>query len=430
MKILSSVRHSLSAKLLILFIITGMSISWLLGGSFRHTFGEMLRFYIHPHMEQYLTYIHEDIGVPPNLIRAKALSERLPLNIYIYGPQIQWSSSNKNLDLESIHFHPAKRHQVWVAHRQNTFLLKTQNAGYKIIFEMVNERAFRKMSHMYIIAILLILMILYVCYRIVKSLFSPLKSIQQGIQKIGAGDLSVRIRVTRNDELGELTQHINQMTDDIEKMLDAKRQLLLAISHELRTPITRTRVNLELIEDSNIKNNIQEDMVEMEQLINELLEVERLNSRHAKLQFEKIDINQLILTCVQAHFAEENIKLRLLTQTMTVKMDSTRIKFLIKNLLDNALRYSLNNQPVELLLSSESGYLTLEIKDDGQGIESQHIASLTEPFYRVDASRQRKTGGYGLGLYLCRLIVEAHKGSLMIESQVGKGTLIQVRLPI
>jgi signal transduction histidine kinase len=112
-------------------------------------------------------------------------------------------------------------------------------------------------------------------------------------------------------------------------------------------------------------------------------------------------------------------------------VDAARIKLLLKNLLENAVRHTPDNAlPSELRLCLNERNALITVIDHGVGVDAHHLPYLTEPFYRVDPSRQRETGGYGLGLYLCKMIAEAHGGKLVIESTPGKGTTVLVKLPV
>ena len=161
------------------------------------------------------------------------------------------------------------------------------------------------------------------------------------------------------------------------------------------------------------------------------METERLSSRHTKLNKTKCVIKALINDVVQTWHKNAGIIIQLPEADVMLDIDSSRIKLLLKNLLDNAVTHSPENSlPTEISLSLQENYATITVTDHGKGIEAQHLPNLTEPFYRVDPSRQRETGGYGLGLYLCKMIAEAHGGRLKIESNVGTGTRVVVQLPL
>jgi signal transduction histidine kinase len=142
-----------------------------------------------------------------------------------------------------------------------------------------------------------------------------------------------------------------------------------------------------------------------------------------------MDLAETIEDVIKEFFPIANISQEL--TSASVFFDKVRMHLLIKNLLDNACRYSANeNTAVEIKLEHQSDSLVLQVSDQGPGIDEEDLRHITEPFYRADAARQRITGGYGLGLYLCRLIVEAHAGSIEIQSSPGKGTRVIVRLPL
>jgi signal transduction histidine kinase len=212
-------------------------------------------------------------------------------------------------------------------------------------------------------------------------------------------------------------------------MLESKSGLLLAISHELRSPLTRMRVNLELLEDDEIRQQLIDDTREMEALISAILESEKLSSGHAPLSLHKAELAGLVDEVLANHPQQDRIQTHL--QPVTLAVDGLRFKLLLKNLLDNALQYSSDsNAPIEIALSADAQAVILEVIDQGIGIPAAEISRLKEAFYRPDSARRRNTGGYGLGLYLCQLIVDAHGGTLSIESEPGKGTRVIVSLPI
>ncbi len=220
------------------------------------------------------------------------------------------------------------------------------------------------------------------------------------------------------------------MADDIKNMLEAKRQLLLAISHELRTPITRAKVATSLMQDGKLKDGLEVDLNEMEAMISGLLEAEQFNQRHQALKRETTQINDLIKDVIAKHFPDEAIQTALSTAPKPLYLDKARFQFVIKNLLDNALKYRKNPMDEVILRSQiQENKWILSIEDHGIGIPEEHLSRLTEPFYRVDPSRQRETGGYGLGLYIIQKIVDAHHGMLTIQSRAGVGTTVTISLP-
>jgi signal transduction histidine kinase len=219
------------------------------------------------------------------------------------------------------------------------------------------------------------------------------------------------------------------MADSLQSMLEAKRQLLLAISHELRTPITKAKLRLEFMPQSDEKDQLKEDIQEIELLITDLIEAERLNEEHAVLNADPTPIVAFVEgICEQFESYPGGLELELPTEDREIVLDNLRIRLLITNLVNNAIRHGEGN-PIVVRISFSGDFAHLEVEDNGEGIAEEHLLQISEPFYRADSSRQRNTGGFGLGLYLCRLIAKAHGGELIIQSQLGEGTHIKVKLP-
>lgn len=274
-----------------------------------------------------------------------------------------------------------------------------------------------------------LLLVLALLYLATRRLVAPIGVLREGVERIGRGVLEQPIQLQRGDELGELADSINQMARDIRDLLEAKRQLLLAMSHELRSPLTRVMVATELLDDAQQREAIQGELHELQRLIDELLETERLAHRHQALHRQMSDITALVRELVDGF--EQAVSVRTPPSPLFAEVDAVRVKLLLRNLLQNALRYTPDAAPPpELDLTQQENMLQFRLHDHGPGIAPEHLPHVTTPFYRVDAARQRQTGGYGLGLYLCRRIAEAHGGTLQVESQAGQGTTVIVQVPL
>lgn len=427
-------RHSLSSKLILLFISMAVVFVMLVGGSIKYTFQEHFRDNLQPHIIRYIEYVKSDIGTPPNLDRAQELSDSLKIEIQIFDTNGNWTSSDKLTSIDNLEIEPHDiiegNQYLHVKDSAGQHYVMVRDGDTTLLFNVPNVREQREGSKGWI-PLLIMLLLLIVLYYATRRLFSPLNTIKQGVHRFGAGEIEHRIHVNRSDELGELATSFNTMADDIQKMLDAKRQLLLAISHELRSPLTRTRVAAEMLNNDNLKIQIIQDINEMEALIEELMETERLSSRHTKLNKSQCDIINLINDVIQTWHKNSKITLQLPTSVAKLNIDTARIKLLIKNLLDNAVTHTQDGSPPpKISLSIDNLQVVITVTDHGNGIEAQHLPHLTEPFYRVDPSRHRATGGYGLGLYLCKMIIEAHEGKFEIESDIGIGSCMTIKLPL
>jgi signal transduction histidine kinase len=220
------------------------------------------------------------------------------------------------------------------------------------------------------------------------------------------------------------------MADGLHHLLDAKRQLLLAISHELRSPLTRARLNAELVDASQARDALLHDLAEMRDLVTDLLESERLASGHIALHTEPTDLNAVVRELVATQFGAGRITLALAAELPTITLDATRIRLLLRNLIDNALRHGAGAAAPAIVMTALDGdALLLTVRDHGPGVDEAQLGRLAQAFYRPDSARQRATGGVGLGLYLCRLVAQAHGGSLRL-CNADPGLQVEVRLPL
>ena len=430
----------LGAKLIIVFILSALVLVTLIGFGVRQTVDRHFEHHVRPHIITYFDYVQKDIVSPPNFRKAERLAKRLHLQIAIIHAGNTWHSDG--VPFKESEVVPRKaRHIPPRLHRLPLQLVSLQGKEYlmmlqrhsKILFGIPELRP-RKTDQRWMVPMLIIIMMLMIIYAAIQYLFSPIRHLEQGVKRIGQGDLAYRIDVERGDELGRLAHSINSMASDIQHMLDAKRQMLLAISHELRTPITRAKVAMSLIEAGPPLDSIGQDLDEMVVLIERILESERLSSKHEPLNLELIRPYSLIGDVVQEYFPHSNICISGCDGVAALMLDRQRMSILLKNLIDNALKYTESRQPVDVCCFEDIGQnnkhvVHFVVKDCGVGIAANHLAHLTEPFYRADPSRQRKTGGVGLGLYLCKMIAESHGGQLLISSELGHGTTATASFP-
>jgi signal transduction histidine kinase len=448
-----NISRSLSARLLGIFVLTALVYFGVARLVYQLVLDQdYLREIVGAHISLHADYVFQDIGTPPDLDRARAITERVPVDIRIEGPGTDWASDPAFPQISEIPLGPIpidflglddqgkKDLEDWARNlaavrfgqlRRHAFVaLKRGDYSIVLASPKIAETPrpdFREPAIWFVT-----LVVLGGCYLAVRWLIRPIKWIRQGTARIGEGDLDYRIRVRRRDDLGELASDINDMADDVRDMLEAKRQMLLAISHELRSPLTRAKVALEFLENDEVKRNILDDIREMERLISDLLETERMNTGHTTLQRSQVDLRALLRSLVETEFSGQRgrIRLQLPADAMIRYVDEVRMRLVVRNLLENALRYTPDTaKPVEVELAALPDAVTITVSDDGPGIAPEHLPRLTEPFFRADPARCRTTGGFGLGLYLCRRLTEAHRGTLQITSEPGHGTRAQVTIP-
>jgi signal transduction histidine kinase len=422
--------QSLVFRLLFYFLLSMLTLAVILAGSFAKRLKPHVQNEILPNVERYIEYLIDDIGDPPDLSIAQQLADQLPFEVRIEGQGVDWTSSPKLKAIAGYEFEPAPHpyDNVYLSHHRRDQYLLIQKQGYQYLFAVDNS--FRRGSERrHGVLFLLLGSVLLLLYLLIRRMFKPIQAMSEQVGKIGAGDLTQDIETDGKGELGMLAEGINRMSAQIKVMLESKSALLLAISHELRSPITRMRVNLELLAESEIQQKLINDIREMETLIASILESEKLNAGHAPLMLSRCEMLGLVEEVIKAHPCRNRIKTRL--SPVELEIDQLRMKLLIKNLIDNACHYTIDDQEeVEISLSHDQKNVNIEVRDRGVGIKTEDIPKVTEPFFRPDSSRQRDNGGYGLGLYLCKLIVDAHGGQIVIESEPGNGTKVIVILPL
>ena len=404
-----AIRHSLRWRLVVLFMGLALTMSAVFVVGMQKAFTVGWRDAALPLVTDYVDHLVAELGSPPSIERAQALVQRLPLSVRMDGPQGHWDS------------HPDKRDRPWQrredAQGAPHLLSRTTADGTRVVLGWGDIDWQQPRQHVVWTTLAVLLLLTGVAFAVVRYLLRPLDDIRRGTQRFGAGDFSQPIPQRSRDELGDLAQHINTMAHDIHGMLEAKRGLLLAISHELRSPLTRARLNTELLPETAelqpLREPLLRDLQLMRDLISDLLESERLASPHAALHLEPTDLAALVRELVREMASDTAIQLHLQPDLPLWPLDRVRLRLLLRNLLDNARQHGQGQIDVHLQ-RTDTG-LQLRVRDHGPGVPPAQWAQLAEPFYRADAARQRGTGGVGLGLYLCRLVAQAHGGRLTLR---------------
>ena len=276
----------------------------------------------------------------------------------------------------------------------------------------------------------LIATVVFTAHGVLKRLLLPLRWLGDGVARVSEGQLDVVVPKRSADEFGTLTDAFNTMVGRVKDMIRARDQLLLDVSHELRSPVTRLKVALELLSDPNMKARMAADIAEVEIMIGELLELERLRDGRG-MTIARHDIVSLLRE-VAGNYDDRppRVRLNAAMPEIFVDIDQDRMRTVIRNLLENAVKYSLpDSRAVEVSATQNGQNVVIRVTDDGPGIPERDMPSLFEPFFRVDRSRSKKTGGYGLGLSISKRIVEAHGGTIAVEHNAQRGASFVVTLP-
>jgi len=430
------IRRSLFVKILLIFSLAAILMIGIIASAIHYMVDDDAgpKQHLMKHLAEYATMMVNEIGVPPDYATAASIATEMGLTIRVHSDETVWSSNgDKTMPVLRSHYSMRwKDSEFSVNKTQGGSVVRLQKDDYIFYFEH-SHRLFeeRKMLTTLLLAIFIV-GILLISYHLVRWILRPIRSLEEGARRLSQGDLKHRAPERSMDELGKLTTSFNEMAVTIEEIVSQKEQLMLDVSHELRTPITRINLALELMEDNPHKPKIKEDLLQMQSMITNILESARLDrSRNHGLQIEIHDIVEATKKIVKDYTGiQPGVVCHFEKQSIECKFDYDRMAMLIKNLVENALKYSSNqDKPVELSIGTTGASIEIIVSDSGIGIPEQDLPHIFEPFYRVDKSRQTKTGGYGLGLSLCHKIVLAHGGAISVHSTQGHGTQFKVQIP-
>jgi signal transduction histidine kinase len=277
---------------------------------------------------------------------------------------------------------------------------------------------------------LVIVAIVLTAHAFLRHLLRPLRILSDGVARVGEGELDVQLPRSTRDEFGRLTDAFNQMVGRVRDMIGARDQLLIDVSHELRSPLTRMKVTLEFLPADEQRARLAGDVVEMERMVTELLELERLRMGRG-ISTAREDLMAIIREVAQT--LQDNppgVRVVSTSRDVLVDVDGEKIRTVLRNLVENAIKYSLrDSHPVEMSVAENADTVVLRVTDDGAGIPESDAEHVFEPFFRVDRSRSKGTGGYGLGLSICKRIMEAHGGSIALEPALGRGASFVLTFP-
>jgi len=424
--------NSVFTKMVTIILIAGLAINVALWGFF-WAYRAMAGRPFHSNIQQYLNYIIDDLGTPPSYERAGILARQASLQIHFQGPNTSWSTSPNTIDRSRIHFRAWRgKPNIRGGMSHGRFYIEYRHDRGDFIFELSGEYDRNPaLKWVHGLIVLSITLILLGAYLLIRRILRPIKWLDAGVKEVSRGNLKHQVPVTKSDELGQLSKAFNAMTQRLNGMLTAKEQLLRDVSHELRSPLTRMKVALEFVKEGRTRELVQSDIEEMEKMITHILDTARMHHDHSRLNFREIDLAELISDVVAAYGQQPpGVVLSGAGLSLPCTVDPEQIKVVLKNVLDNAIKYSrTDSQAVRISVEPRDGWIVIDVTDSGIGIEPEDLAHIWEPFYRADKSRSRDSGGYGLGLSLCKTIIEAHGGSINIHSIPGKSTTVFLAIP-
>ncbi|MCT7940362.1 ATP-binding protein [Shewanella holmiensis] len=297
---------------------------------------------------------------------------------------------------------------------------------------------------LWVIALIAIFFVATVTIALSRHLVIPVKLIANGIHKLTLGEYDQSIHLKRKDELGDLSKDYNELAMTLCESEKSRKRWLANISHELRTPVSIIRGELEAMLD-NIrpltKNNISsanDEVIHLQRLIEDLHLLTTADVGAVRYQKSSLSLNNLLSDESEkfaGYLANAGISLTtaFCPQQLIINADKTRLNQLLENIVNNAIKYSKASQlkiSLNLTVHDRIDRAIIIIEDDGVGVEDRHLKHLFDYLYRVDDARNRKDGGTGLGLSICRQIVDAHHGSISANHSTMGGLAVEIILPI
>ncbi|WP_209123666.1 cell wall metabolism sensor histidine kinase WalK [Alkalihalobacillus sp. BA299] len=318
--------------------------------------------------------------------------------------------------------------------------------GYLFIDQNMREFEATKNNILQLVFIMSIIIfvigLLFILY-LSRVLTKPLQNMGKATTQIAKGNFEYEIKTTAKDEVGRLAQDIQQMSDQLKRYNDTRKEFLSHISHDLRTPLTYVKAYAALLKDREESDSMckkQASMIykqakNMEVLVNDLFELAKYEEGNIQLHKDVVNLYSWLHDLkldFDLKLQQENIEfeLEIENKLSTGYFDKEKMKQVIKNLIENSIRYTQNGKIiVRIQKNNQKKRLSIAIQDNGLGIPESELPFIWERFYRVDKSRTSKNGGSGLGLAIVKHIIELHGGTINVDSKLGEGTTFLIMLP-
>ena len=423
------ISRSIFIKLIVIIILYGILINIAVALFFKFSTEFKPRRFVHTKLDE---YIIKDIGFPCDTVKARSLMNELHMSIRIKSDNLDWTSSEDVPTFDEISKSEDYKEMVPneeslpIHYKDKIYGIYKKPQGIFIITGIPPPQdTFNPEKAVF--GLLFILSLIFLpLYFLLRWLFSPLKDLSNAVKQIGEGNYIIDLPTRRKDEFGELARSLSQMSLNIENSIKSKEQLLIDVSHELRTPLTRIKFGLEL---NAPKEKINEDVIEIEKMVKSILLNYKENSNYSELQITDVNLYELLVSVLYEYDKDkitfspvENNK-----DSYFARVDKEKITIVIRNIIDNSLKYSTQNEKIIVEIKSDSKFIEILIKDKGIGISENDLKNIFEPFYRADISRSRRTGGFGLGLAIVKKIMDSHKALIEIESKPNDGTTVHLK---
>ncbi|MDH5716273.1 MAG: ATP-binding protein [Spirochaetia bacterium] len=430
-KKISGLRHSLFFKLIIAAVLIAILINFSAIIHFRLLIDKESKSLIQRNLKNYLEYIVKDLEHPPDKEKAIRISDNYGFKIRYESKNLLWQTHENMPDINTIKQSGHFRNKDHGHYKKNMYYIIDKKEG-SYLFMIEFDKPPPHIRRLFFSMISILTLILVAAYLIIRKILKPVKWLSKGVKDISSGNFNTHLPETRKDEFGNLIKSFNLMTKEVQRMITLRERLLIDVSHEMRTPLARIKIALEMMKKNSKKKRIEEDVKELETMINEILETEKFREGFSKAELKPVNFEKLI--------KDEADKLKPIYSKVKFNLNSIKnaeykgnqdsLRTALKNILENAFKYAneIKNPEVFVILGKKENKIIISIEDNGPGIYKKDMKNVFEPFYRTDKSRSRKTGGYGLGLSIAKKIIEAHKGEIILKKRKLGGTKVVVLL--
>ena len=381
------------------------------------------------HLDHYAALMTAEIGTPPDLAKAEKLAADTKLHLAIVGPGVGWGSRPGFLK-KALEIPPGVSFTRAVFREPSDFVLVVNSGDYRYYYsEFPSDH--RTAATLGLLVLTAVLMALLFSFLMVRRLLRPLRVMNRVARDFGVSDWKQRVPPGKDDEIGLLGRTLNGMADRIEAYILSMHDLLAAISHEIRSPLTRMKLALEFIDNPKIKESLAEEIQILDKLTGTVLEQKRLSTQPDILHRQEVDLHGWAAeACRPYQKAGQPVRLTLDGPDRRYSLDSPRVEMALRNLVENALRHA-PGSPVDVTLTTGEPGFGLEVADQGPGMAPELLPRIGEPFLTMDRSRtgDRRGGGFGLGLSIVRAVADAHGARLTARNLEPRGFSVNLRFP-
>jgi two-component system, OmpR family, sensor histidine kinase CpxA len=279
-----------------------------------------------------------------------------------------------------------------------------------------------------------------ICYLLTRYLTTPILRLREASQQLAQGDLSTRAAAgmeRRRDELGSLVQDFNAMAARIEELVSGQRQLIYDISHELRSPLARLNVALDLARERKGNDpafdHMDQDLERLNEMIGRLLTVAKLDSSAIPVAMSQVDLTELVSQIARGadlELRKNDAAVQLtLPEQFFIHGNAELLHSAIENVVRNAIRYTGIGNPVEVSVTTQPSSALIVVRDHGPGVPESELANIFQPFYRIADDRNRESGGTGLGLAIAGRVIRIHGGTICARNAQPHGLEVEILLP-